>query len=1411
MRKFTSVLLALVLCAALLCIGAAAADSGDASQFAGGNGTPENPYQIENADQLKAVEDNLSANYILTANIDLGGETNPWNPIGTFTGTFDGAGHTISGLYIAGDSSADGNDRGLSLFSYLSSGGTITNLTVDGKIDPEDCRGSFGGIVGANDGTVSNCISDVDIKNTTGYAEGTIGGVVGSANSGSTVENCRYTGTINVTHSDSSMGMGGVVGQALGCTIRNCENAGTVQTNIWKGGIVGRNNRGAQVLNCRNSGIVESNNPAAGAGSGGVVGDNYGVIKNSYNAGTVIGGDCTGGVTAKNAAESGGARCIVENCYNAGTVRGSGDVGGVVGHNNSSVNGNTATVKSSYNTGTVINDGSGNVGGVIGVIESGSVENSYNTGNVTGSGDSSNAGGVVGAVGRVQGSEYKRTVGNCYNTGDVTCSGGSSNVGGVVGSIVVDDYEVTGCFYLEQDGLKGIGYGDDSGTGVSGLDKEQFAVPDNFSNDWNFTDTWIIDTPSEGGFARPMLRYNLETAEGSGTESDPYIIPDLETLEFYRGMINAGSDSKYNSVHYKLTANINLGGEENPWTPIGSGEDHAFTGTLDGDGHTISGLYINNGDSVYAGLFGYVGRGGMIKGLTVEGKITISGSTSCVGGIAGCVDGTEVSEMSVLTDSDDSETGIIDCISNVTINVTYNGPSGLSVEGIVGSCGGADISGCENYGDVSVVGASESDIVNIGGIVGYSGSSTIIRNCCNTGAVSAKNAEKAYAGGIMGQSINTTLSNCYNTGVVSAQNVEKAYAGGIMGQSINSTLSNCYNTGAVSVQNVEEANLGGLVGQSSEDTAVSSCYNTGAVNAEDAEYANLGGVVGENDGSVSNCYNTGDLTTENVEDVYAGGAVGYNDGTVSNCNNTGDVGTKDVTYAAVGGVVGNSGDTVSNCYNTGDVSAKASSGASAGDSVMAGGVAGYNSYGGEVTDCYNTGDVSVQGNSGAGTGEGYPPVMAGGVVGNVHKGTVSNCYSIGTVSGENTEDASVGGVAGYKDSGDVTGCYYLAKDGLNGIGYGGDSDDNATPLTKEEFADTYSFTDWDFTNTWTIDDMGGFERPVLRDNKETVVTYTVTVNGSYAGETGAGSYLVGESVTASAGERAGYSFAGWTAEGVDLADESAENVTFTMPANDVTLTAEWDYIVTPGDPTYRPIIDEPENGGVTTSPSRPEAGDTVTVNPEPDEGYEVDEIIVTDKDGNPVEVTRNPDGSYSFTQPEGAVTIEVTFRPASGLPFTDVADGDWFYDYVEYVYANGLMDGTSDTTFEPNANMTRAMVWAILARIDGESVTGANWVETAREWAMANGVSDGTDANGYVTREQLATMLWRYAGEPASDYSLSAFTDAGSVSDYAATAMAWAVEHGIITGVTDTTIEPQGTATRAQCAAMLMRFVENVK
>ena len=283
--------------------------------------------------------------------------------------------------------------------------------------------------------------------------------------------------------------------------------------------------------------------------------------------------------------------------------------------------------------------------------------------------------------------------------------------------------------------------------------------------------------------------------------------------------------------------------------------------------------------------------------------------------------------------------------------------------------------------------------------------------------------------------------------------------------------------------------------------------------------------------------------------------------------------------------------------------------------------------------------------------------------------------------------------------------------------------------------------------------------------------------------------------------RSGYEFVCWT-DGTNRYN-AGDVVTV---AADTTFTAVWRFsnIPTPHDIT----IANTANGTVDTSLSNASAGAVITITATPNSGYGVSGVIVTGPYGT-VAVTRVDANTYTFVMPDGPVTVSVTF--GNGLPFTDVSAGQWFYDYVEYVYVNGLMNGTSATTFEPNANMTRAMVWAILARIDGETVTGESWQTVAREWAMANGVSDGSDPNGLVTREQFATMLWRYAGEPASSYSLSAFTDAGSVSGWAETAMSWAVEHGVITGITDTTLVPQGSATRAQCAAMLMRFVENAK
>lgn len=158
------------------------------------------------------------------------------------------------------------------------------------------------------------------------------------------------------------------------------------------------------------------------------------------------------------------------------------------------------------------------------------------------------------------------------------------------------------------------------------------------------------------------------------------------------------------------------------------------------------------------------------------------------------------------------------------------------------------------------------------------------------------------------------------------------------------------------------------------------------------------------------------------------------------------------------------------------------------------------------------------------------------------------------------------------------------------------------------------------------------------------------------------------------------------------------------------------------------------------------------------------------------------------------------------FPFPDVSESDWFYGDVAYVVQNGLMGSMDNGQFNPNGTTTRGMLMTILARMNGIDTSGGNpWYQPGIEWAVRAGVSDGTDPEGEITREQLATMLWRYAGEPAVTGSLSAYPDAGSVQDWAATAMAWAVQAGIVNGI-DGKLAPQGNAIRAQAAAMLTRF-----
>ncbi len=286
-------------------------------------------------------------------------------------------------------------------------------------------------------------------------------------------------------------------------------------------------------------------------------------------------------------------------------------------------------------------------------------------------------------------------------------------------------------------------------------------------------------------------------------------------------------------------------------------------------------------------------------------------------------------------------------------------------------------------------------------------------------------------------------------------------------------------------------------------------------------------------------------------------------------------------------------------------------------------------------------------------------------------------------------------------------------------------------------------------------------------------------------------------------KRSGYEFHGWRSG--NRVFDGGETVTV---YNNMTFTALWSMIEIPD--TYAISVNSTANGEVDVSLNNASAGSVITITATPDEGYRVGAVTVSGPDGR-VDVERVDATTYTFVMPAGGVEIDVSFVEDAALsePFTDVSEGHWFYEYVAYVYTHGLMEGTSATTFEPDAGMTRAMFWAVLARIDGQSVSGANWLETARAWAMAEGVSDGTAASELVTREQMVTMLYRFAGSPvAGGMALSEFADAGSVSSWASDAMSWALGEGVISGMGGGMLSPQGTATRAQAAAILMRFVE---
>ena len=340
--------------------------------------------------------------------------------------------------------------------------------------------------------------------------------------------------------------------------------------------------------------------------------------------------------------------------------------------------------------------------------------------------------------------------------------------------------------------------------------------------------------------------------------------------------------------------------------------------------------------------------------------------------------------------------------------------------------------------------------------------------------------------------------------------------------------------------------------------------------------------------------------------------------------------------------------------------------------------------------------------------------------------------------------------------------------------------------------------------------------------------YAVTVNGSYADVSGAGSYAAGSVVTVRAGSRSGYTFDGWTSgSNVVFDDPSAAETTFTMPEGSVTVTANWSRDGgssssgrDDSDPRYAVgIPDKTENGSVSVSPKNASQGDRVTVTVKPDAGYELDSLKVFDKNGKELELTDKGDGRFTFIMPAGRVEVKATFTEEVKIsPFRDVSTDAYYYEAVKWAQKKGITGGIGNDLFGPYQPCTRAQIVTFLWRAAGSPVVnyamdltdvpGDAYYAEAVRWALSQGITTGTadgrfSPNAPCTRAQAVTFLFR--ASKASADGAPAFSDVAADAYYAE-AVKWATDNGITNGTTSSTFSPGSGCTRAQIVTFLWRL-----
>lgn len=335
-------------------------------------------------------------------------------------------------------------------------------------------------------------------------------------------------------------------------------------------------------------------------------------------------------------------------------------------------------------------------------------------------------------------------------------------------------------------------------------------------------------------------------------------------------------------------------------------------------------------------------------------------------------------------------------------------------------------------------------------------------------------------------------------------------------------------------------------------------------------------------------------------------------------------------------------------------------------------------------------------------------------------------------------------------------------------------------------------------------------------------TYTVTLKFGNDGETTDQVLTVAENgiVVLPTPTRSGsYAFLYWT----DGTNTYAAGSEYTV-TKEATLTAVWRYTGSSSSSSssssyYAISAPTVANGSVSVTPSSASKGTTVTITAKPNDGYELDKLTVTDKDGNHLSLSDKGNGKYTFTMPAGKVNVDAAFsKIAAGVSFRDVAQNAYYYDAVQWAVEKGITEGTSATTFSPDASCTRAQMVTFLWRAAGspapksaanpfKDVSTNDYYYSAVLWAVENGITSGTSAdtfapNATVTRGQTVTFLYRAAGSPA--VSGGSFSDVAADAYYA-NAVAWASQHNITSGVGNGNFAPNADCTRAQIVTLLYR------